>query len=183
MAAMGQMVPQQMMAQGAAPAGFAAIPTLPTNTAITLTFDIIKIPIPIPRIRTVDVPPETRLSFVQLGASASLGAVAAPPVAPMAVAPVSHAAFVQPAAVEAQAECIRPEHIAAAAALVRAQAAQGASQGASATTAATDERLERASRELEKANQAIDKLEKALDSKLKAGEQSEAHWRKSDRTG
>jgi len=177
MAAMGQ-PGAPMMAQGyAAPtaaSGFAAVPTLPTGTALTLSFDIIRIPIPIPRLRTVDVPPESRLSWVQIPAAQGVAA-------PMAVAtaPIAPAGYVQQA--EAQ-ECITPQQIAAAAAIMRARAAsQGTSgQAATASTASDDERLDKAQRDLEKANQAIDKLEKMLDQKLKAAPPpGEAQWRRS----
>jgi hypothetical protein len=125
-----------------APAGYAAVPVLPTSTAFTLTFDVIKIPIPIPRIRTIDVPPETKLSFIQAPA---VGAM----VAPVAAAPTAGAA-----------ECIRPEELAAAVALLRAQnnAAQSAGAApATASTAAPDPRLKLVE-ELEKR---CDELEKA----------------------
>jgi hypothetical protein len=155
MMVMGQPTQQQMMAQ----AGYAAIPTLPTKTALTITCDIIRIPIPIPRLRTVEIPPETKLSYVQIGGGGAIGAVAAP----MPVA--QQAAFVQPVGVQAvgaQGECIRPEHLAAAAAIVRAQnaSAQSAPPNGASPAAAADprlkviEELERRCSELEQAKAA-----------------------------
>jgi len=181
MMAMGQPAPQMMapMGAGAPTAGYAAIPTVPMNTALTFTFDWIRIPIPIPRLRTVDVPPETKLSFVQVGAAPAVGAMAAPPM-------IQQAGFVQPAAmpvqavgVEAQSDvCIRPEHVAAAAAIVRAQNAAGQStQAAGGTTAAAAadprlklvEELERRCDELEKAK-AMQKSPESTWKAHKAGE-------------
>ena len=152
----GQPTQQQVMAQ----AGYAAIPSLPTSTALTITCDIIRIPIPIPRLRTVEIPPETKLSYVHIGGGSAVGAVAAP----MPVA--QQAAFVQQAPVQAVGagvnECIRPEHLAAAAAIVRAQnaSAQSAPPAGASPAAAADprlkviEELERRCSELEQAKAA-----------------------------
>lgn len=154
------------MASAGAPAGYAAIPTLPMNTALTLTFDVIRIPIPIPRLRTIDVPPEAKLTYVQVGAAPAVGAVAAPMAVAQQPTYVQQTAAVQAAGGE---ECIRPEHIAAAAAILRSQSGQGrsASESTSApAAAAVDPRLKL----VEELERRCDELEKQKAAKKEAAE-------------
>jgi hypothetical protein len=179
MQAMGQqaapgMFAQQGFAAPTAASGFAMVPTLPTGTALTLTFDVIRIPIPIPRLRTVDVPPESRISYVQIPAGAATA------VAPMAVAPIAQAAAFAPQAMEPQ-QCITPQQVAAAAALVQARmAAQAGSTGvgSSSVGAASQSDIERVERQL----QQLEALERKLDeaaAKQSGQSQSNSGWQKS----
>jgi hypothetical protein len=157
--------------------GLAAIPSLPTNMAFTLSFDVIKIPIPIPRLRTVEVPPETRLSYVQLGGA---NAAIASPMMPAAVAP---AGYVQQAAEQ---ECIRPEQLAAAIALLRSQRQEPSgptTNGSSPSPAAVskaEEELNKRAKQLDDIERKLEEATKRLEAKQKGAAATPAEdssWR------
>jgi hypothetical protein len=136
-----------MSAPMAAPmaAPYAAIPSLPGGLALGLSFDWIRISIPIPRLRTVELPPEPSTAFVAMG-----GASVASPIVPAGYMP------------HQQPPCYTPEQIAeAAAVMMRRQ--QGAGGGAS---SAVEAELAKREKELEDKAKRLDDAAKKLDSLL-----------------
>ena len=147
--------------------GLVAIPALQSNVAFTLSFDWIKIPIPIPRLRTVEVPPETRLSYVQMGGASA--AVAAP---------------VMPAAAGvAPQECIHPDQLAAAIQLIKQrQEGGGATNGSGPSPAAiskAEEELNKRAKQLDDIERKLEEATRKLEAKQKgvATPTDDASWR------
>ena len=183
--AKAQGAPQQAQPQQFQPAGaaamaggmqlppYAAIPTLRGGVALSLSCDWIHIPIPIPRLRTVEAPPETSTAYVGMGASA-MGAM--PYAAPAMMAPPQY----QMAQMEAaqQQQCYTPEQIAAAMALIRRQQGASGAGAAAAASSGYEAELKKREKELEekaeRLQKATDKLDKLLKDKGGASMQAPA---------
>ena len=155
---MGAPMSAPMGAPMAAP--YAAIPSLPGGLALGLSFDWIRISIPIPRLRTVELPPEPSTAYVAMG-----GASVASPIVP--------AGYMQQ-----QPQCYSPEQIAEAAAILRRQ--QG---GSGSSTSAVEAELAKRERELEDKAKRLDDAAKKLDSLLNSAKGSADNSASNDRGG
>jgi hypothetical protein len=153
-----QAVPQQMMAAGGTPMlpPFAQVPTIRGGLALSIGLDWIHIPIPFPRIRTVEAPPETSMAYVGMPTQPAMGAMAAPMMA---------AAQFHGAQAEGQ-QCYTPEQIAAAMALVRRQQ-NGNGAGAAASNSNYESELKKREKELEEKAERLQKATEKLDKLLK----------------
>ena len=140
-----------MAAPMAAP-GYAAVPTLPGGLALGLSFDWIRISIPIPRLRTMEMPPEPSMSFVAMG-----GAAAAP------VMPAMPMGYMQQQG--GQQACYTPEQITEAVAMLRRQQGGNSNGGGSSNTSMEAE-LAKRERELEDKAKRLDDAAKKLDGLL-----------------